>query len=106
MTIIKLMLLSIKFKELFMINLNDSTIYNSFADHPLASTYFKYIEILISKNLNQEAQHLLDIAHVPLTDEISNEIAEIMGGIYRMIDQNTDYTNEFIELGKQINTTH
>jgi hypothetical protein len=41
------MLLLTKFKELFMINLNDGTIYNSFADHPLASTYFKYIEILI-----------------------------------------------------------
>ena len=100
------MLLSTKFEELFMINSNYGKTYNTFAEHPLAPTYFKYIEILVSKDLNKDIQHLLDIAHAPMTNGISDEIAEIMAAIYRIIDENTDRTNEFLELGTQIDNAH
>jgi hypothetical protein len=87
-------------------NLNYGKVYNSFAEHPLAPTYFKYIEILVSKDLNKDIQHLLDIAHAPMTNEISDEIAEIMAAIYLIIAENTDYTNEFLELGELIDNAH
>ena len=45
-----------------MMNSNYGKTYNSFAEHPLAPIYFKYIDILISRDLNQDVQHLLDIA--------------------------------------------
>ena len=63
-----------------MLNLNTpnhSKTYNNFTDHPLAPTYFKYIEILVSKDLNKDIQHLLDIANSPLTNENIKVIAEI-----------------------------
>ena len=80
--------------------------YKTFADHPLAPTYFKYIDILVEQDRNKDIQHLINIANTPMTDAIRNEIAEIMIAIYRLIDENTDYTNEFIELGKQIDNAH
>jgi len=89
-----------------MTNANYGKTYNSFAEHPLAPVYFKYIDILISRDLNKDIQHLLDIANSPMTNEISDEIAEIMAAIYRIIGENTDYTNEFLELGKQIDNAH
>jgi hypothetical protein len=80
--------------------------YKTFADHPLAPTYFKYIDILIKDDLNKDTQHLLDIAHAPMTDEIRNEITDILSALFRIMHENTDYTNEFIELGKQIDNAH
>ena len=52
-----------------MINSNYGKTYNNFAEHPLAPIYFKYIDILISRDLNQDVQHLLDIANSPITEE-------------------------------------
>lgn len=78
-----------------MINSNNGKTYNSFAEHPLAPLYFKYIDILIAKDLNQDVQRLLDIANSPLTDENIKIIAEIVASIEMLIKD--DY-NEFSEL--------
>ena len=80
--------------------------YTTFAKHPMAETYFKYVEILIKDDLNKDAQHLIDIAHAPMTDKIRNEISGIMSALFRIMHESTDYTNEFIELGKQIDNAH
>ena len=87
-------------------SINDN--YKTFAEYPIAATYFKYIDILIKKDLGKDVQHLMDIAHAPLTEEIQNEITEIMAALNRIVDENTDYTNEFIELGEAEtnNTVH
>ena len=55
-----------------MTNSNYGKIYNSFAEHPLAPIYFKYIDILISRDLNYDIQYLLDIAHSPITILLQN----------------------------------
>lgn len=80
--------------------------YKTFAEHPLSVTYFKYIDILIKDDLNKDVGHLIDIAYAPMTDEIRNKITEIMSALFRIMHENTDYTNEFIELGKQIDNAH
>ena len=77
----------------------------TFANHPMAKTYFKYVEILKSKDMKY-AEHLIDIAHAPMTNEICNEIADIMSALFRIMDETTDQTNEFIELGKEFNKSH
>jgi len=89
-----------------MINSNYGKIYNTFAEHPLSSTYFKYIDILIKDGFNKDIQHLIDIAHVPMTDEIRNEIAGILAAIFRIIKESDNDTNEFLELEKQIDNAH
>lgn len=66
------MLLSTKFEEFFMMNSNYGKTYNTFAEHPLAPIYFKYIDLLISRDLNQDVHHLLDIAHAPMTVSACN----------------------------------
>ncbi len=78
-----------------MINSNYGKTYNTFAEHPLAPLYFKYIDILISKDLNRDVQHLLDIANSPLTNENIKVIAEIVASMEMLIK--SDY-NEFSEL--------
>jgi len=78
-----------------MINSNYGKTYNSFTEHPLAPLYFKYIDILIAKDLNQDVQHLLDIANSPLTNENIKVIAEIVASMEMLIKD--DY-NEFSEL--------
>lgn len=80
-----------------MINSNYGKTYNSFTEHPLAPLYFKYIDILIAKDLNQDVQHLLDIANSPLTDENIKAIAEIVASMEMLIKD--DY-NEFSELAE------
>jgi hypothetical protein len=52
-----------------MVNLDYDKTYNSFAEHPLAPLYFKYLDIVASKDLNYDVQHLRDIAHSSLTPE-------------------------------------
>ena len=76
-------------------NINYGKTYNTFAEHPLAPIYFKYIDILISKDLNHDVQHLLDIANSPLTNENIKVIAEIVASMEMLIKD--DY-NEFSEL--------
>ena len=80
-----------------MINSNYGKTYNSFAEHPLAPLYFKYIDILIAKDLNHDVQHLLDIANSPLTNENIKVIAEIVANMEMLIKN--DY-NEFSELAE------
>ena len=80
-----------------MINSNYGKTYNSFAEHPLAPLYFKYIDILMSKDLNHNVQHLLDIANSPLTDDNIKIIAEIVASMEMLIKD--DY-NEFSALAE------
>ena len=84
------------------LRLNDKTTYSTFAEHPLAPLYFKYIDILISRDLNHDIQHLLDIANVPLP--LSNEnvslIAEIISTMKEIAYE--DEVNEFEELRHQL----
>ena len=73
----------------------------TFANHPMAETYFKYVEILKSKDMGKYAEHLTKIAHSPMNEDIRNEISDIMSALFRVMHDNTDHTNEFIELGKE-----
>ena len=75
--------------------------YASFADHPMAETYFKYVEILKSKNMGKYAEHLTNIAHSPINNDIRNEISDVMSVLFDVMGDGVDNTNEFIELGKE-----
>lgn len=87
-----------------MMNSNYGKTYNSFAEHPLAPIYFKYIDILISKDLNQEVQHLLDIADAPITEETKEIFTDIVAALVRIA--NEDNVNEFEELGRQLDNAN
>jgi hypothetical protein len=87
-----------------MMNSNYGKTYNSFAEHPLAPIYFKYIDILISKDLNQEVQHLLDIADAPITEETREIFTDIVAALVRIA--NEDNVNEFEELGRQLDNAN
>jgi hypothetical protein len=75
--------------------------YTNFADHPMAETYFKYVEILKSKDMGKYAEHLTNIAHSPMNNDIRNEISDVMSALFDAMDKSSDNTNEFIELGKE-----
>ncbi len=83
-----------------MINSNYGKTYNSFTEHPLAPLYFKYIDILIAKDLNQDVQHLLDIANSPITDETTEIFTDIVAALVKIA--NEDNVNEFEELGRRL----
>jgi hypothetical protein len=85
-------------------NSNYGKTYNSFAEHPLAPIYFKYIDILISKDLNQDVQHLLDIADAPITEETREIFTDIVAALVRIA--NEDNINEFEELGRQLDNAN
>ena len=87
-----------------MMNSNYGKTYNSFAEHPLAPIYFKYIDILISKDLNQEVQHLLDSADAPITEETREIFTDIVAALVRIA--NEDNINEFEELGRQLDNAN
>ena len=75
--------------------------YTIFADHPMAATYFKYVKILKSKDMGKYAEHLTNIAHAPINNDIRDEISDVMSALFDVIDERSDDTNEFIELGKE-----
>ena len=83
-----------------MMNSNYGKIYNRFTEHPLAPIYFKYIDILISRDLNQGVQRLLDIADSPITEETTEIFTDIVAALVRIA--NEDNTNEFEELGRML----
>ena len=87
-----------------MMNSNYGKTYNSFAEHPLAPIYFKYIDILISRDLNQDVQRLLDIADSPITEETTEIFTDIVAALVRIA--NADNTNEFEELGRQLDNAN
>jgi hypothetical protein len=78
-----------------MVNSEYDNTYNSFAEHPLAPLYFKYLDIVASKDLNYDVQHLRDIAHNPLTPENMKIISEVIVNIQMLLK---DDTNPFAEL--------
>jgi len=81
-------------------NSNYCKTYNTFAEHPLAPIYFKYIDLLISRDLNQDVQHLLDIAHAPMTEENIEIVTDIVAALVKIA--NEDNVNEFEELRQQL----
>jgi hypothetical protein len=87
-----------------MINSNHGKTYNTFAEHPLAPIYFKYIDLLISRDLNQDVQHLLDIAHAPMTEENIEIVTDIVAALVKIA--NEDNVNEFEELGRQLDNAN
>jgi hypothetical protein len=93
------MLLSTKLEDSFMTNSNYAKTYNSFAEHPLAPTYFKYIDILISKDLNYNVQYLLDIANAPLTPENLDIITKVIIDVEIFLKENFDDFDAIAELG-------
>ena len=86
-----------------MINSNYGKTYNNFAEHPLAPIYFKYIDILISRDLNQDVQHLLDIANSPITEENTKIIAEIVASMEMLIKDDYNEFSELAELSGNLN---
>ena len=78
-----------------MVNLDYDKTYNNFAEHPLAPLYFKYLDIVASKDLNYDVQHLRDIAHCPLTPENMQIISEVIVNMQMLLK---DDTNPFAEL--------
>ena len=78
-----------------MVNSEYDNTYNSFAEHPLAPLYFKYLDIVASKDLNYDVQHLRDIAHNPLTPENMKIISEVIVNMQMLLK---DDTNPFAEL--------
>ena len=87
-----------------MMNSNYGKTYNSFAEHPLAPIYFKYIDILISRDVNQDVQHLLDIADAPITEETTEIFTDIVASLVKIA--NEDNINEFEELGHQLDNAN
>ena len=87
-----------------MMNSNYGKTYNSFAEHPLAPIYFKYIDILISRDLNQDVQHLLGIADAPITEETTEIFTDIVASLVKIA--NEDNINEFEELGHQLDNAN
>lgn len=83
-----------------MMNSNYGKVYNNFAEHPLAPIYFKYIDILISKDFNLDVQYLLDIAHSPITEENIEIFTDIVAALVKIA--NEDNVNEFDELRRQL----
>ena len=81
-------------------NSNYGKTYNSFAEHPLAPIYFKYIDILISRDLNQEVQHLLDIMDAPITEENTEIFTDIVAALVKIANEAN--VNEFEELRLQL----
>ena len=73
----------------------------TFANHPMAETYFKYVEILKSKDMEKYAEHLTNIAHAPINNDIRNEISDIMSALFDAMGEASNNANEFIELGKE-----
>jgi hypothetical protein len=80
-----------------MVNLDYDKTYNSFAEHPLAPLYFKYLDIVASKDLNYDVQHLRDIAHSSLTPENMQIISEVIINMQMLLK---DDTNPFAELAE------
>ena len=75
--------------------------YTTFANHPMAETYFKYVEILKSKDMEKYAEHLTNIAHAPINNDIRNEISDIMSALFDAMGEASNNANEFIELSKE-----
>jgi len=59
-------------------NLSHNKIYNSFSEHPLASLFFEYIDILKSHNFHKEAEDLLKITKQHYLPENRNIITKII----------------------------
>ena len=83
-----------------MINLQHKKDYNDFSEHPLASLFFEYVDILKSHNFHKEADDLLKIAEQHYLPQNRKVIIEI---IIKMQQASvSDEQNKFKQLLQQL----
>jgi len=74
--------------------------YNDFSDHPLASLFFEYIDILKSHNFHKEAEDLLKISEQYYLPENCKIITNIIIEMQKVAV--SDETNKFQQLLRQL----
>ena len=74
--------------------------YDDFSEHPLASLFFGYVDILKSHNFHKEAEDLLKIAKQHYLPENRNIITKIIIEMQKAAV--SDETNKFQQLLRQL----
>lgn len=74
--------------------------YNGFSEHPLASLFFEYVNILKSHNFHKEAEDLLKISEQYYLPEYRNIITKIIIEMQKTTVY--DETNKFEQLLRQL----
>ena len=74
--------------------------YNDFSDHPLASLFFEYVDILKSHNFHKEAEDLLKISEQYYLLENCKIITNIIIEMQKVAV--SDETNKFQQLLRQL----
>ena len=74
--------------------------YDDFSEHPLASLFFEYVDILKSHNFHKEAEDLLKIAKQHYLPENRNIITKIIIEMQKAAV--SDETNKFQQLLRQL----
>ena len=74
--------------------------YNDFSDHPLASLFFEYVDILKSHNFHTEAEDLLKISEQYYLLENCKIITNIIIEMQKVAV--SDETNKFQQLLRQL----
>ena len=74
--------------------------YDDFSDNPLASLFFKYVNILKSRNFHKEAEDLLAISKQYYLPENRNIITKIIIEMQKAAA--SDETNKFQQLLRQL----
>ena len=74
--------------------------YNDFSDHPLASLFFEYVDILKSHNFHKEAEDLLQVAQRHYLPENRNIITKIIIEMQKAAV--SDETNKFEQLLREL----
>jgi hypothetical protein len=83
-----------------MINLQHKKDYDNFSDHPLASLFFEYIDILKSHNFHKEAEDLLKISEQYYLPENNKIITKIIIEMQKAAVSNEK--NKFEQLLEQL----
>ena len=74
--------------------------YNDFSDHPLASLFFEYVDILKSHNFHKEAEDLLKISEQHYLPENCKIITNIIIEMQKVAV--SDETNKFQQYLRQL----
>ncbi len=74
--------------------------YNDFSDHPLASLFFEYVDILKSHNFHKEAEDLLKISEQHYLPENCKIITNIIIEMQKVAV--SDETKKFQQLLRQL----
>ena len=83
-----------------MMNKEHKKDYDNFSEHPLASLFFEYVDILKSHNFHKEAEDLLKIAKQHYLPENRNIITKIIIEMQKAAV--SDETNKFQQLLRQL----